>query len=163
MKKKKVTTSQINWLEVSQRLHKFTDLVNLPPKEIASQYEIKEDHLNSLLSGNILNFKDVVSLSEQLSINPKWLLLGKGKFQKIGRELKIRKGAGIRRSEFRKSVEEGEIVDEVLEFVLAVDDFKRKNKKPFPSSTDIFQIIHLLGYRKVAKELNNINEISAYD
>lgn len=40
--------------------------------------------------------------------------------------------------------------DELLDFVLAVDEYKRVNSKPFPSWSEVFEIIRYLGYRKVA-------------
>lgn len=39
---------------------------------------------------------------------------------------------------------------ELLEFVLAIDDYKRMNNRPFPSWSEVFEIIQYLGYRKVA-------------
>jgi hypothetical protein len=43
-----------------------------------------------------------------------------------------------------------EMNDEALEFVRAVDDFKRKHGKPFPTWTEVLGILKGLGYRKVA-------------
>jgi len=52
--------------------------------------------------------------------------------------------------EIRKSVSEDERDDlETLEFLRAVDRFKRKTNKSFPSWTEILQILKSLGYRKV--------------
>jgi len=40
-------------------------------------------------------------------------------------------------------------------FLLAIDAFKRVNRKTFPSWTDVLEIIRKLGYRKtMASELN---------
>jgi len=41
-----------------------------------------------------------------------------------------------------------EIDQEVLEFIQAIDEFKRKQNKPFPSWSDILRILKELGYRK---------------
>ncbi len=40
-------------------------------------------------------------------------------------------------------------------FLMAIDEFKRANGKPFPAWTDVLEVIRLLGYRKtMASELN---------
>ena len=62
-----------------------------------------------------------------------------------------RRGAGIRRSEERKSAEEGEMNEEQFAFLMAIDDYKRQNKKPFPSWTEVLEVIKAIGYRKVAE------------
>lgn len=40
--------------------------------------------------------------------------------------------------------------DEQFEFVMAVDEYKRINNRPFPTWTEVLEIIKYLGYRKVA-------------
>ncbi|HKQ49986.1 MAG TPA: hypothetical protein VJZ71_18065 [Phycisphaerae bacterium] len=64
--------------------------------------------------------------------------------------LERRRGPGRRRSDSRRSAEEGELNDEQFEFVLAMDEYKRANKRPFPSWTEVLEVIKYLGYRKVA-------------
>jgi len=62
-----------------------------------------------------------------------------------------RRGPGRRRSDERRSAEEGEMTDEQFEFLMAIDKYKRVNKRPFPSWTEVLDVIHALGYRKVAE------------
>jgi len=62
-----------------------------------------------------------------------------------------RRGPGKRRSSERKSAEEGEMSDEQFEFLMAIDEYKRKNARPFPTWTEILEVIKALGYRKVAE------------
>lgn len=64
--------------------------------------------------------------------------------------LERRRGPGRRRSESRRSAEEGELSEEQFEFVMAIDEYKRANKRPFPSWTEVLEVIKYLGYRKVA-------------
>lgn len=64
--------------------------------------------------------------------------------------LERRRGPGRRRSESRRSAEEGELSEEQFEFVMAIDEYKRTNKRPFPSWTEVLEVIKYLGYRKVA-------------
>jgi len=40
---------------------------------------------------------------------------------------------------------------EELEFVRAVDDYKRRHDCPFPTLREILEILKTLGYRKVAR------------
>lgn len=69
-----------------------------------------------------------------------------------------RRGPGRRRSEVRRTAEEGEISGELLEFIMAIDEYKRVNERPFPSWSEVFEIIQYLGYRKVAARAGHINE-----
>ena len=71
-----------------------------------------------------------------------------------------RRGPGRRRGEVRRAAEEGEISGELLEFVMAVDEYKRVNDRPFPSWSEIFEIVQYLGYRKVAPTAEHINSAS---
>ena len=61
-----------------------------------------------------------------------------------------RRGPGRRRSDDRRSAEEGEMSDEQFEFIMAIDEYKKANSRPFPSFTEILEIAKALGYRKVA-------------
>jgi len=65
--------------------------------------------------------------------------------------LERRRGPGRRRSDDRRAAEEGEMTDEQFEFVMAVDRYKRVNSRPFPTWTEVLDVLHALGYRKVAE------------
>ncbi len=71
-----------------------------------------------------------------------------------------RRGPGRRRGEVRKAAEEGEITGELLEFIMTLDEYKRINERPFPSWSEVFEIIQYLGYRKVAPRAEHINTAS---
>lgn len=64
--------------------------------------------------------------------------------------LERRRGPGRRRTDDRRSAEEGEMTDEQFEFVLAIDTYKRLNNRPFPTWTEVLEVLKQLGYRKVA-------------
>ncbi len=68
-----------------------------------------------------------------------------------------RRGPGRRRAEIRRTAEEGEMAGDLLEFIMAIDEYKRINEKPFPAWSEIFEIIHYLGYRRVADRAEHIN------
>ena len=71
-----------------------------------------------------------------------------------------RRGPGRRRGEVRRAAEEGEITGELLEFIMAIDEYKRVNERPFPTWSEVFEIVQYLGYRKVAPRADHINTAS---
>jgi len=62
-----------------------------------------------------------------------------------------RRGPGRRRSDDRRAAEEGEMTPEQFEFLMAIQEYKKANKQPFPSFTEVLEILKALGYRKVAE------------
>jgi len=75
--------------------------------------------------------------------------------------LERRRGAGIRREEDRRSAEEGEMTAEQFEFVMAIETYKKVNKKLFPTWTEVLEVIEQLGYKKVGArqlKLENVPE-----
>ena len=62
-----------------------------------------------------------------------------------------RRGPGRRRTDERKSAEEGQLSDEQFEFLMAIDEYKRQNARPFPTWTEVLEVIKAIGYRKVAE------------
>lgn len=74
--------------------------------------------------------------------------------------LERRRGPGRRRPESRRSAEEGELNAEQFEFVMAIDEYKRTNKRPFPSWTEVLEVIKYLGYRKVAERGEHLDRLA---
>jgi len=66
-------------------------------------------------------------------------------------DLDRRRGPGRRRSEDRKNAEEGQMSDEQFEFLMAINEYKKANSRPFPTWTEVLEVIKALGYRKVAE------------
>jgi hypothetical protein len=62
-----------------------------------------------------------------------------------------RRGPGRRRQEDRRSAEEGEMTAEQFEFLMAMNEYKRVNRRPFPTWTEVLDVMKALGYRKVAQ------------
>jgi len=62
-----------------------------------------------------------------------------------------RRGPGIRRSEERRAAEEGEMTQEQFEFLKAVNEYKQLNNRPFPTWTEVLDIVTAMGYRRVAE------------
>mgnify|MGYP006267237621 CR=1 FL=1 len=67
-----------------------------------------------------------------------------------GTGLERRRGPGRRRSDFMKSADEGEMSPEQFMFLKAIDAYKRVNDRPFPTWTEVLEVIRKLGYRKTA-------------
>jgi len=63
--------------------------------------------------------------------------------------LERRRGPGRRLSDDRKAAEEGEMTEYQFEFVMAIETYKKLNKRMYPTWTEILEILRQLGYRKV--------------
>ena len=75
--------------------------------------------------------------------------------------LERRRGPGRRRSDDRKGAEEGEMTDEQFEFCMAIETYKKVNKKMYPTWTEVLEVVRQLGYRKVEHRnitLDNVPE-----
>lgn len=66
------------------------------------------------------------------------------------------RGPGRRRTDFAKSAEEGEMTPEQFLFITAIDAYKRVNNKPFPTWTEVLEVIRKLGYRKTQPSQLNL-------
>ena len=64
--------------------------------------------------------------------------------------LNRQRGPGRRLTDERKAAEEGQMSQEQFEFLKAIDEYKRENARPFPTWTEVLDVIMALGYRKVA-------------
>jgi hypothetical protein len=75
--------------------------------------------------------------------------------------LERRRGPGRRRSDDRKSAEEGEMTAEQFEFCMAIEMYKKVNKRLYPTWTEVLEVVSQLGYRKVEHrtvKLENVPE-----
>ncbi len=62
-----------------------------------------------------------------------------------------RRGPGRRRSDDRRCAEEGEMTTEQFSFIMALEQYKKDNRRPFPTWTEVLDVIKAIGYRKVAQ------------
>jgi hypothetical protein len=75
--------------------------------------------------------------------------------------LERRRGPGRRRSDDRRCAEEGEMTAEQFEFVMAIETYKKVNKRLYPTWTEVLEVMAQLGYRKVLArdiKLENVPE-----
>lgn len=70
--------------------------------------------------------------------------------------LERRRGVGRRRSDFVRAAEEGEMTNEQFLFVAAIAAFKRVNDKPYPTWTEVLEVLRKLGYRKTCPSQLNL-------
>src|SRR2546428_14123682 len=60
-----------------------------------------------------------------------------------------------RRGERRRQVDpttcEREYTDDDIDFMKAMDQYKRDNRRPFPTWSEVLEVLRSLGYRKVAE------------
>ena len=59
-----------------------------------------------------------------------------------------------RTSERRRLIDpttcERDYTDDEIEFMKAMDQYKRDNRRPFPTWSEVLEVLYSLGYRKVA-------------
>jgi hypothetical protein len=75
--------------------------------------------------------------------------------------LERRRGPGRRLSDERKSAEEGEMDPYQFEFVMAIQTYKKVNKRMYPTWTEVLEVLLQLGYRKVGRrdiKMENVPE-----
>ena len=59
----------------------------------------------------------------------------------------------VKKTARRRPIPDIEVDPEVLEFIAAIDRFKKDHGRPFPSWSEILHIVHQLGYRKSAEAM----------
>jgi hypothetical protein len=65
-----------------------------------------------------------------------------------------RSGSDRRQGERRRQVDpttcERDYTDDEIMFMKAMDQYKRANRRPFPTWSEVLEVLYSLGYRKVA-------------
>lgn len=68
--------------------------------------------------------------------------------QEIPKATDRRTGAARRGA---NTLEDGDVTPDELEFLKAMDAYKRKNSRPFPTWREVLDVLRSLGYRKAAE------------
>jgi len=72
----------------------------------------------------------------------------------IDRRDQAERGERLNHGERRRQVDpttcEKEYSDDEIAFMRAMDQYKRDNRRPFPTWSEVLEVLHSLGYRKVA-------------
>ena len=64
---------------------------------------------------------------------------------------KDRRQQGERRRQVDPTTCEKDYSDEEIAFMMAMDQYKRANRRPFPTWSEVLEVLRALGYRKVAE------------
>jgi hypothetical protein len=64
---------------------------------------------------------------------------------------KDRRQQGERRRQVDPTTCERDYNDEEIAFMRAMDQYKRDNRRPFPTWSEVLEVLRALGYRKVAE------------
>jgi hypothetical protein len=62
-----------------------------------------------------------------------------------------RRQQGERRRQVDPTTCERDYTDEEIVFMRAMDQYKRDNRRPFPTWSEVLEVLYALGYRKVAE------------
>lgn len=62
-----------------------------------------------------------------------------------------RRQMGERRRQVDPTTCERDYDEEEIDFMKAMDAYKRANRRPFPTWSEVLEVLHALGYRKVAE------------
>src|ERR1700758_3712067 len=62
-----------------------------------------------------------------------------------------RRQTGERRRQVDPTTCERDYTDEEIAFMKAMDQYKRDNRRPFPTWSEVLEVLRSLGYRKVAE------------
>lgn len=153
-----IDESKINFNELGARLKAYRYVKGLSVDALAEQSGLKPTNITKIESGvQYASMNQHWTIVRTMKISPPWLFLGEGAYDDFRPEwlpetiVRERK-PGIRRSPERVDAECGEYTGDPFEFVLAVESFKVKNKKTFPSLTEIYELFLSLGYRKTEQQ-----------
>jgi hypothetical protein len=61
-----------------------------------------------------------------------------------------RRNQGERRRQIDPTTCERDYNENEISFMKAMDQYKRDNRRPFPTWSEVLEVLHALGYRKVA-------------
>jgi hypothetical protein len=66
-----------------------------------------------------------------------------------------RSGQDRRKGERRRQIDpttcERDYTEEEILFMRAMDQYKRDNRRPFPTWSEVLEVLHALGYRRIAE------------
>lgn len=154
----------VNWDEVGKRLFQYRTEKNITVEDFSRKCGLKESTVYKLEEGFVFtNENNLWAIIRAENLDPNWFLYGHLK-QDISDTsetsvlpiaVKNKKGVGIRKDENKLSADSGQHSDELFEFLLALEAYKKVNSKFFISYSETFQILCDLGYRKSEKPIIN--------
>jgi len=67
------------------------------------------------------------------------------------RSVRDRRNPGERRRQIDPTTCERDYSDDEIQFMKAMDQYKRDNRRPFPTWSEVLEVLRALGYRKIAE------------
>src|SRR5437867_239629 len=105
--------------------------VPTPPKELEQREQQGEDRRQSVVDRRTGMERRQRTRAEAGYAGPERRVASGDRREDTG--LERRRGPGRRRSDDRKAAEEGEMTNEQFEFCMAIETYKKVNKKMFPT------------------------------
>ena len=68
--------------------------------------------------------------------------------RRTGKEWRDKDGLGERRRQVDPTTCEKDYSDEEIDFMKAMDLYKRSNRRPFPTWSEVLEVLRSMGYRK---------------
>lgn len=150
-------TENPDWKGIGERIKGYRLIKNIREQDLADRLCITPSTIKHLEDGKGYKSQNVLWHFIHIeNVSIRWLYKGEGEYysddppEYLPSTIVHERGRGIRRSDVRRDAEEGSFSGDPLEFICAVDSYKQKNRKPYPSLTEIYELLLSLGYRKVA-------------
>ena len=155
-------TKNIKWKDIATRVKAYRTIKGINEDQLAEKCGLKKWTVVRLETGRPYKTQNClwsIINSEQISIL--WLFTGEGTFDApdppefLPTAITRKRGVGIGKEKTTEDADEGSYEGDTYEFVIAVDAYKRANKKKFLPWTEVHQIMMALGYRKTARPIIN--------
>jgi transcriptional regulator with XRE-family HTH domain len=156
-----IDVHKLNFSEIGERIKAYRLVLGLTQNELAKLMGIRETIVSHIETGReYSSINNIWHFIRATGVSVKWILYGSGSFDdesdaEMPATVFHARGKGIRRTENRIASEAGQYEGEVFEFVLAVENYKRFNNKPFPTLSEIYELVKTLGYRQVERPIIN--------
>jgi len=155
-------TESPDWEAIGCRIKGYRLMKGYSIDELADKLDIGRNTLEKLESGGSYTTQNHLwNFIENEGVSILWLYTGNGEYNcedppgLLPSTIVRKRGAGIKPKQIRLDAEQGCYEGDSMEFVLAIDEYKRCNRIPFPSWTEVYELFLELGYRKVTRATIN--------
>ena len=154
---KDLEPKNVDWRAVGQRVRPYRKKHYESKREFAKACDLTKGVIDTLEVG--LSRKSVNclwKLKTELDISLNWLLNGIGSSTRrdperlIPETIRVQTGQGIPHDRQTSETLNGEYGEDIMEFIAAIDAYKRINDVTCPRWSEVMRIIQNLGYRKFA-------------
>jgi transcriptional regulator with XRE-family HTH domain len=152
-----IEEKNINWQALGARIKSYRKNKELSIESFAKQCNTTSGTLESLEAGiSRRDMNCIWRIKESINISLNWLLNGidnpdsTDPPELLPPTIIVQRGHGIKFNQETEDISEGQYNEIEMEFVLAIDSYKRINKVLNLKWTEVLRIISALGYRKIA-------------